>query len=121
MAVLEVLVGGGLALAGSVGGQLYAVRRERQRDEAAAAAASLERRRAALTELIVALEQLIVHDVLIRRGKGNSEAYGLVMVRAMRAMSLTPDDDLRLQAARTLDLVRQPAGPTRSRPTIRGV
>lgn len=108
MSLAEVLVGGGLTLAGSFAAQLYAARRERQRDEAAAAAARLQRRRAALTELHVALEQILVQDVLIRRGSGNTELYGIAMGRAVRAMSLTPDEDLRMRTARALDLVRRP-------------
>lgn len=110
MAVLEVLHGGALALAGSVGGQLYAARRERQRDEACAAVARLERRRAALVELHIGLEELLVQDVLVRQQKGSSDAYGMAMGRAVRAMSLTPDEDLRTRTARALDLVRRPGG-----------
>jgi hypothetical protein len=75
VSLVDVLVGGGLTLVGSMGGQMYAARRERERDVAADRARADDRRRADLLEAQLTVSTLFAETQLSKTQDRNGRAW----------------------------------------------
>lgn len=97
MALLDTLLGGGLALAGAVGVSQLAARRDERRGRR-------DRRREALRELLLALGDVLARSAVARSGDVSAvERLHLALVRLQTAAQFSPIRDFRDRA----DALRQ--------------